>query len=321
MNENEIQFLRRTVDSFGKSYKPHFHQFGIPFIVSLIQNVPALKIELDQLVSRHKSLDLQSRIERVWNNGSQSIGEVMPDLKDDYSLYVTFCWQWLLHAIERGNGNTSLMRWQGDDNVENFVAGCIEPILAFLERANLRQSNGVFTLERYKIFCERYDEFPEEDHEEKLTKKHLAGFLFHEGYTYVLAEVLTASGRIDNIADIASIDEKAVAQRDDAIVIEAKIAKDATSIKAVYEQLKKRLDDLGVSTGFAIIYCKEKMPVYEDASGTFVFPYYEVAGKRIYFINVRVNLNEKIRSKEAKSTDPYAVIPIKLFGDAEVSKD
>jgi hypothetical protein len=117
MNENEIQFLRRTVDSFGKSYKPHFHQFGIPFIVSLIQNVPALKIELDQLVSKHKSLDLQSRIERVWNNGSQSIGEVMPDLKDDYSLYVTFCWQWLLHAIERGNGNTSLMRWQGDDNV------------------------------------------------------------------------------------------------------------------------------------------------------------------------------------------------------------
>lgn len=312
MHENEIQFLRRTIDSFGKSHKPHFHQFGIPFIVSLIQSVPALRIELEQLVSRHKNLDLQSKIEHVWNNPSQSIGDVMPDVKSDYSQYVTFCWQWLLHALKEGKGNTLLMRWQGDDNVDHFVAGCIEPIIAYLERADLRQSNGVFTLERYKIFCERYDEFPNTDQEERLTKKHLAGFLFREGYTHVLSEVLTASGRIDSIVNVASIDEKVVAQRDDAIVIEAKIAKDTASIKAVYEQLKKRLDDLGVSTGFAIIYCKDKMPIYEHASGNFVFPYYEIGGKRIYFINVRVNLNEKIRSKIIKSTDPYKTITIEL---------
>lgn len=168
------------------------------------------------------------------------------------------------------------------DRIAQFFSSCVDPLLDYIEESVDGEGQLFIAFERYKVLCEWYDkEALRKSEETEMTREHLTKFLFDEGYTYNLTEVVSPSGRIDNLVP------------SDAVIAEAKIFDGQASVKKVCNQIEKRLQDFNLPTGYCVVYCKDKqkgVPNFLDADGSegpFVILRSE-NGKRIAIMVVRL---------------------------------
>lgn len=176
-----------------------------------------------------------------------------------------------------------------------FFNDFVQPIVIYLENSIGDSISAQYLLKRYKIKCEWYDRRDLQGVPEVLlTQGHLDAYLFDQGYTYSLSETSVPSGRIDNFAiNLGFEDKREFSKLPDAIVAEAKIFDGSSSIQEVKNQTEKRVQELGFSEGYAVIYNKNSKRIVLTASNiTFEngFYVYRTDTYTIYFIVI--NLDE-----------------------------
>jgi len=182
---------------------------------------------------------------------------------------VAFCIFYVKAATEMRGGNPVLDKVIGlydgsgydkeRQDITQFYNDIIEPILIYVELQIQQTQNTLYILQRYKVLCEWYDrEFLFNEREVNITQKHLSRYLFDQGFTYSLSETTVPSGKIDNFAiDMGFQDKREFGNLPNAIIAEGKIYDGkASDLQDVRNQVSKRMDDLGFSEGFCVIFNK-----------------------------------------------------------------
>lgn len=294
----KLERLKALVDTCRNGSRMSFQNSGIVMIADLLETDPDFRACLNLLPPVQPELlsDLRGAIPSHDREG------IMNTLKAKVSTYteqISLCRAYIKEASTwKNNLVVNACSFQHEtftaekDRVMCAIASCIDPLIGFIEYEFAKHQNLFRAFERYKVLCEWYDRDELSSFREvELTQHHLSKFLFNEGFTYVLSETNVPSGRMDNYI------------QDEAVVAEAKFF-DGTSdsIKRVLNQAEKRLQDLNLSTGYCVIYCRDKkVPVFTDASGNdghFVF--FDIPnGKRLFFITIRLSRLQSTESIES----------------------
>lgn len=268
--ENRSLKKLNSIAKFLKlSGKYYFQNYNLKLFYDFIQNDSEISTIVQKLLLKYPNYENEAR-EVIINpseniQGYRSKGKIIT-----FEGWVAFCLFYIKGATESDGGNKILEKFVGLRNtgdeisreqeiVIQFFNDCIEPILIYIELQIQQTKNTLYIFQRYKILCEWYDrEYLMEADEPEITKNHLNKYLFDQGFTYSLSETTMPSGKIDNFAfNIGLKDKHDFSNLPDAILAEGKIYDgNKKDIQEVKNQVNKRMEDLGFTEGFCVIFNK-----------------------------------------------------------------
>lgn len=298
MASKKIERIRKLIQRLKSGSAEDFTRVGLPELLEKFSADPLLLSSLSGLlptIPEKLKANIEAERRRAGGPDDAWLLGVVGQMKDPaeraalrlYALRETLNPTTGVTNLFRVNSWSSQLSPEGErksqkDRIDNFFSSCIDPLVDYVEESFDGEAQLFTAFERYKVLCEWYDkEDLQKKQETEMTRRHLTKFLFDEGYTYNLAEVSSPSGRADNVIPA------------DAIIAEAKIFNGGASVKAVYSQIEKRMQDFNLSTGYCVVYCQDKkdgVPRFLDADGNegpFVI-YRTANGKRIAIMTVRL---------------------------------
>lgn len=303
--ENQSLVKLRSIARFLKlSGRFYFQNYNLKLFLQFLEADPEIAIIINSLIDKYP--ELQDKFnEHPGDIGLQHANlNVTRSSIDTFDKHVAFCISYLRKAVILLYGNSVVDCFiqstgrQEDRELppkEQFYNDCIEPILIYLELQINRSANALYTLKRYKVLCEWFDRQTLLNKQEiEITRNHLSKYLFDCGFTYSLSETMVPSGRIDNFAiNFGLSDKTELANLPNAIIAEAKIFRTRRSIQEVFNQVDRRMRDLGFHEGYCVIINKTNQKiVFSEMSGDVDGIFYKtVQSSKIYFLVINLHDN------------------------------
>jgi len=290
---NSLTKLKSIAHFLKVSGRYNFQNYNLSLFIKFLEEDSEISTIINNLLSKYPELKNYAKNAIEKENDRPRF--------DGFERWVAFCIFYIQEASVN-RGNSVIERFivdtydkKDDDGVSpklQFYNDCIEPIIIYLELQIKQKLNAIYILQRYKVLCEWYErEDLFKKCEVNITKKHLAKYLFDQGFTYSLFETTVPSGRIDNFA---FNQKKGFGNLPDAIIVEAKIFKgnNRDDILKVKNQLLKRIKEFSFSEGFCVIFNKSKKKIILNGTDGMIqdFSFLIENNKHIYFIVI--NLNE-----------------------------
>jgi hypothetical protein len=304
MSIQSIEKIDNIADLLKNAKKSSFLDCFLSLFIQYVENEPGLRNIMDILSDKNK--EHKDKIKEIINNRDGDIGffGYKKENIKTFDEYVACCWFYLKYIS--GSGNRILHKFfdpidksgEGKPQRLFFFYECIKPIILYIKLQTDHFLNAICILKRYKVLCEWYDREQimkkiknSKKAEISLTKRHLNKYLFKQGFTYSLAETNVPSGRIDNLAFSIGINKEQLKDLPDVIIAEGKIFKRSKNIfNEVFEQVRKRLNDLNLLDGYCVIYNKtnQVIKIQDKTDEIAGIPYLLTDNKKIFFIVVNL---------------------------------
>jgi len=307
-SENKsLKKLKSIVEFLKSSGKFFFQNYNFKILLDFLEHDPEISIIINSLLSKNKHI--KEKLDSLQTLENFKLNEVRAIIKN-FDEYVALSLFYLKKVPGGGDKfiNDFIDPADGtgaaEENKKRFYNECIKPIVLYVELEISSTINALYTLDRYKTLCKWFDKEKvlKMKDELEITKTHLSRYLFDSGFfNYSFTETTVPSGRIDNLA----------IGDDSVILVEGKFYKTRSSIKEVFNQVDKRIRDLGLYEGFCVVFNKmgKKLKIVKASGNVGGYYYIDINNARIYFVIIDLHAD----FYESTKTLPEVEIDVSTF--------
>jgi hypothetical protein len=291
--------------------RSEFQRFcsNLTYFMNFIESNFLIKSIVDELEAYSKDIMPASEwVDKLKNERSAPI-------YDDETLNACFCHSMIRYTIDIGTGKLDKLFWHilskkdRSDQLDAFNEEYVNPFYQYIDERIDDFNSTLYLLQKYKYACEWFERDRlfnqykgDESRGEANLDRDLRKFLFLQGIDYPFSSPLSASGRVDVIAELDT---------DNPLVLEIKIfdldkGYDKAYIRKGFRQAYDYANDYNEPIGYLFVFktCERDLVFNLTENG---MPRKVIFGdKTIFIIQADIFVHSK-SSSERKKLDPYVI--------------